>query len=282
MIMTKSSQRIEKSAALPFLKWAGGKRWLTREVGVVQSLPRSLRYVEPFLGSAAMFFHARPKQALLNDLNVDLIETYRAIKNDWRELEVLLQEHQRKHLEDVDYYYSVRSSTPEEASQRAARFIYLNRTCFNGLYRVNRKGQFNVPRGTKDAVVMPTDDFEAISALLAGAELTHGDFAKAIGECGDGDLVFADPPYTVKHNHNGFILYNEQLFSWADQVRLRDELVAAARRGAVVMATNADHPSIHELYAEFNISVVERASVMSSISARRKRTTEVIISFNLG
>lgn len=279
--MTKSSQIIEKSAALPFLKWAGGKRWLTREAGVVQSLPRSLRYVEPFLGSAAMFFHTRPRQALLNDLNADLIETYRAIKSDWQKLEVLLQERQRKHLEDVDYYYSVRSSMPEEASERAARFIYLNRTCFNGLYRVNRKGQFNVPRGTKDAVVMPTDDFEAISTLLAGAELTHGDFAKAIRECGAGDLVFADPPYTVKHNHNGFILYNEQLFSWADQVRLRDELAAAARRGAVVMATNADHPSIHELYAEFNISVIERASVMSSVSARRKRTTEVVISLNI-
>ncbi|WP_329841111.1 Dam family site-specific DNA-(adenine-N6)-methyltransferase [Stenotrophomonas geniculata] len=279
--MIKSSQKTEGPIVPPFLKWAGGKRWLTRESKVMQMIPLNARYVEPFLGSAAMFFHSRPTCALLNDFNADLIATYQAIKDDWESVFTLLQAHQRKHLKDDSYYYSVRSSTPNESAARAARFIYLNRTCFNGLYRVNRKGQFNVPRGTKDAVVMPTDDFESISKMLAGATLTHGDFGKVIKECGQGDFIFCDPPYTVKHNHNGFILYNEQLFSWADQVRLRDELAAAASRGASVMATNADHPSIHELYSEFDISVVERSSVMSSIATRRKKTTEVVISLNL-
>lgn len=280
MIMTASPVNIDASP-LPFLKWAGGKRWLTRETSITSRIPKGMRYVEPFLGSAAMFFHASPKKSLLNDFNFDLIETYRAIKHDWRGVVALLKRHQTLHLKNMSYYYSVRESTPESVNAKAARFIYLNRTCFNGLYRVNRKGQFNVPRGTKDTVFLSTDDFELISLKLQGAQLSHGDFGEVIGECGAGDFIFADPPYTVKHNNNGFIEYNEQLFSWADQVRLRDELASAASRGASVIATNADHPSIHELYANFHITIAERSSVMSSIASRRKKTTEAVITLNL-
>ncbi|MEA9884000.1 Dam family site-specific DNA-(adenine-N6)-methyltransferase [Xanthomonas campestris pv. raphani] len=266
---------------LPFLKWAGGKRWLTRDTTITSRIPKGLRYVEPFLGSAAMFFHALPDKALLNDFNADLIDTYRAIKEDWRGVVALLKRHQTLHLKDISYYYSVRDSAPESGNAKAARFIYLNRTCFNGLYRVNRRGQFNVPRGSKDTVVMSTDNFELISFILKNAQLSHGDFGNVIRKCGAGDFIFADPPYTVKHNHNGFIKYNEQLFSWADQVRLRDELASAAIRGASVVATNADHPSIHELYADFEVTIAERSSVMSSIASRRKKTTEVVITLNL-
>ncbi|NYF21624.1 DNA adenine methylase [Xanthomonas sp. JAI131] len=276
-----SQKSSEKNITLPFLKWAGGKRWLARIEGIAERIPKDGRYVEPFMGSAAMFFHATPKRALLNDFNRELVETYQAIKVDWKAVVVLLARHQRFHSEDQQYYYQVRSSSPDCMFSRAARFIYLNRTCFNGLYRVNRKGEFNVPRGTKNTVVMDTDDFESISAKLKAANLTHGDFGQVIKKCRTGDFIFADPPYTVKHNNNGFIKYNEQLFSWADQIRLRDELVAAAERGAAIMATNADHPSIHELYSDFDVVIAERSSVMASVAERRKRTTEVVITMNL-
>jgi DNA adenine methylase len=280
--MTASSQPdCDAPILIPFLKWAGGKRWLTKFEDVVDRIPKQTRYVEPFLGSAAMFFHIRPPCAVLNDVNADLVETYRAIKSDWQAVKSALEEHQLRHLRVDGYYYEVRASTPALPAARAARFIYLNRTCFNGLYRVNQKGEFNVPRGTKDSVLLSTDDFELISAELQSVELRNGDFGDVLRSCGEGDFIFADPPYTVKHNHNGFIKYNEKLFSWADQVRLRDELVTAADRGASVMATNADHPSIHELYEGFEISIAERTSVMASSSKRRRPTSEVVVTINL-
>lgn len=282
MTMTASSQlNPNKAPPLPFLKWAGGKRWLTRISSIVERIPLDARYVEPFLGSAAMFFHTRPSKALLNDFNPDLIETYRAIKTNWKDVAKALRRHQRLHLEIDNYYYDVRASSPKTPELRAARFIYLNRTCFNGLYRVNQKGEFNVPRGTKSTVVLDTDDFEAVSRTLMNTELIHGDFSTVIKRSGSGDFIFADPPYTVKHNHNGFIKYNEKLFSWEDQVRLHDELSLAADRGAAIMITNADHPSIHELYRRFDIIVAERPSVMASSSDKRKKTTEAIITINL-
>lgn len=267
---------MEINPTIPFLKWAGGKRWLMRSHGKSFDLSGIERYVEPFVGSGAVFFGLCPKRSLLNDANVELIETYRAIKGDWRLVLRLLSTHQRLHSDS--YYYQVRDSSPFSAAERAARFIYLNRTCFNGLYRVNRRGEFNVPRGTKDAVLLETDNFESISKRLKHATLRSGDFERVVAQCGRGDLIYADPPYTVKHNNNGFIKYNERLFSWSDQERLKHALVAAASRGAKVLISNADHPSIRELYADANCEVAERHSVMASESVRRRRTTELLIS----
>ncbi len=262
-------------AIVPFLKWAGGKRWLVRSHRHVFDMAGYRRYVEPFVGSGAMFFGISPKKALLNDANEELVDTYRAIRDDWRSVVRLLTRHQRLHSED--YYYKMRESKPRTPVGRAARFIYLNRTCFNGLYRVNKHGQFNVPKGTKTSVILETDDFESISKRLNGVQLVSGDFEAVIDRCGSGDLVFADPPYTVKHNNNGFIKYNERLFSWADQERLKFALVRAAGRGAKVVVSNADHPSIRELYADAGCLVAERHSVMASESVRRKKTTELLI-----
>lgn len=261
--------------ALPFLKWAGGKRWLMRSHRDVFDLSGFDRYVEPFVGGGAAFFGLSPKRALLNDANEELIDTYRAIKSDWKTVVRLLARHQKLH--DDDYFYEVRAVTPTTVMGRAARFIYLNRTCFNGLYRVNRRGEFNVPRGTKDAVLMDTDNFEEIARRLAKVRLVSGDFEKVVDAAGQGDFIYADPPYTVKHNNNGFIKYNERLFSWADQERLKDSLTRAAARGAKVIVSNADHPSIRELYADAECVTAERHSVMASESERRKKTTELLI-----
>jgi DNA adenine methylase len=161
--------------------------------------------------------------------------------------------------------------------------IYLNRTCFNGIYRVNCKGEFNVPMGTKTSVVLDTDDFETISKLLQNVALTVGDFSEVISQANVDDFIFADPPYTVRHNLNGFVKYNEKLFSWEDQERLAQELVQAKERGAKIMMTNANHKCIRELYGDmgFKFKTVSRYSPIAASSDNRKQFEELIISVNL-
>lgn len=277
MILEQSnSVRIDRPSPLPFLKWAGGKRWLSRRI-IELTGPVSGRYIEPFLGGGAVFFALRPLRSLLSDINWELINTYTAIKDDHEKVFSLLRMHQSAHSKE--YYYRMRDYRPRCEYRQAARFIYLNRTCWNGLYRVNRDGEFNVPIGTKTAVLMPTDDWSGLSELLGSAELVCADFEESIFAAGEGDLIFADPPYTVKHNFNGFIKYNDSLFSWRDQIRLRDALLEAKRRGAKVILTNANHASIRDLYDEhFNMESVTRASVLAGSAAHRGQYEELLIS----
>jgi DNA adenine methylase len=260
-------------AARPFLKWAGGKRWLA-QTGILPSLSDHGRYFEPFLGSAAMFFALKPANALLSDANAAAIELYEVVRDHPDELEARLKSHERAHSHD--HYYSARADMPSCKLDRAARMLYLNRTCWNGLYRVNRKGHFNVPIGTKTKVLMG-DDFGAISARLKTVVIRCCDFSESMREAGKGDLIYADPPYTVRHNANGFLKYNQQIFSWDDQVRLRDAAVAASQRGATVVVSNADHDSLHELYGEIaDFKRLTRPSVISGTSAARGRVTEAL------
>jgi DNA adenine methylase len=261
--------------ATPFLKWAGGKRWLFEHSRAVMPAACS-RLVEPFAGGAAAFFRLVPERAWLNDINEDLIDTYRAIATDWEEVVRILASYHLEHSPTL--YYKVRQSTPHLLSARAARFIYLNRTCFNGLYRVNLKGVFNVPVGTKASILMPDDDFELTSRRLERVKLSCDDFQAVIDKTGSTDFIFADPPYTVNHNLNGFIKYNEKLFSWDDQVRLRDALFRASRRGATVLVSNADHESIRLLYKDSqSMSVLGRHSIMAANASQRRATTELLI-----
>lgn len=259
----------------PFLKWAGGKRWLVGER--VHNFPaRYERYIEPFLGSGAVFFALQPKSAILADTNRQLVETYIAIQQDWRKLVSLLRKHHRMHTKA--HYYAVRRSMPRTMHVRAARLLYLNRTCWNGLFRVNKRGQFNVPIGTKKNVLLKTDDFEYVHKLLRNVILECSDFEPIIDSARKGDLVFVDPPYTVKHNHNGFTKYNEKLFSWQDQVRLRDCLIRAKERGALIVATNANNRSVRKLYLQgFKVRSVQRLSVIAADSRRRGKSTELLI-----
>lgn len=260
---------------LPFLKWAGGKRWLTFSYPELLQQPFN-RYIEPFLGSGAVFFHLAPQSALLADRNADLIETYQAIKDDWRRVIKELQKHNRNHSRR--YYYTVRCLKPRNPYTRAARFIYLNRTCWNGLYRVNLRGEFNVPVGTKSSALLDTDDFEAIANLLSNVELRASDFEYIIDLARTGDLIFVDPPYTVKHNLNGFIKYNETLFSWDDQIRLKNALMRAKARGAKILVTNAYHASVKRLYKDLGeMIVLKRPSVIAAHPEHRKFCEELII-----
>jgi DNA adenine methylase len=263
----------------PFLKWAGGKRWLANS----SQLPRPKnfsRYLEPFLGGAAIFFHLRPESAVLSDINAELIELYVTIRDHPDRLMELMRVHHRRH--NAEYYYAMRASIPDDSISRAARTMYLNRTCWNGLYRVNLKGVFNVPIGTKSSVIFDHDDFHGVADVLGAAEIRCCDFEETVREAQEGDFLFVDPPYTVRHNMNGFIKYNENLFSWNDQIRLRDAVANAVGRGASVVVTNADHDSVRELYKDlFRYTSVSRASVLASESARRGRTTEALFSANI-
>lgn len=265
-----------KDNMTPFLKWAGGKRWFVYQYSHL--FPEKInRYIEPFLGSGSVFFHIQPKRALLGDSNPDLVSAYNGIKVDWRRVVSLLQIHQNKHSDD--YYYAVRSETPVDPIERAARMIYLNRSCFNGIYRVNRKGMFNVPRGTKNNILLKDDDFEATATLLKHTRIVEADFETLINQAKVGDFIFADPPYTVRHNNNGFIKYNEKLFSWSDQERLARSLVKARSRGATIISTNANHESLRELYENegFHFLDISRYSSISASSSSRKKFDELVV-----
>lgn len=261
----------------PFLKWAGGKRWLvSRHSEWLRT--DAQRYIEPFLGSGSVFFYLEPKSAMLTDLNNELIHTYITLRETPDAVVRHLKAHQRKHSKE--YYLRIRESCPRSGASRAAKFIYLNRTCFNGLYRVNLQGVFNVPKGTKDKVLLPTDDFKRISRMLRNAKLLACDFAETLAYACKGDFVYIDPPYTVKHNNNNFLKYNEHIFSWADQKRLSTALAGAAERGASVLISNANHPCIHDLYSasRWTHLTVSRFSRLASASEYRRGTTETVIS----
>ncbi|WP_269714093.1 DNA adenine methylase [Caulobacter sp. NIBR2454] len=263
----------------PFLKWAGGKRWLAdREE--LPSLAKFDRYIEPFLGSGAIYFHSMPKSAVLSDVNEELVELYNVMKDSHCELYERMCVHHASH--NKEYYYRIRSERPLDRIDRASRFLYLNRTCFNGLYRVNLKGEFNVPIGTKASVIFPGEDFITYASALSSAEIIVQDFEVTLDGCGFGDVAFIDPPYTVMHNANGFIKYNENLFKWSDQVRLRDSVERATKRGCAIIMTNADHQSVRDLYKDIlEYSSVSRRSVLSGSPNARGTTTEAMLTFGV-
>jgi DNA adenine methylase len=259
----------------PFLKWPGGKRWLTsRHLGM---FPKTYgKYIEPFLGGAAVFFALSPEDAHLSDANPELINAYNRIKKDRLKVERGLARYQKKH--SSEFYYKVRDRRLTDPVARAARFLYLNRTCFNGIYRVNKEGKFNVPIGTKDSVSFEEGYLEKVERALKHARVKTRDFAIAIGYANEGDFVFIDPPYTVMHNNNGFVKYNAQLFSWKDQARLATAIKAAANRGALIMMSNADHASVKTLYSDFGTHhILTRPSVLASDPGRRGNATELLV-----
>ncbi len=264
----------------PFLKWAGGKRWLARLApSLVPGAPT--RYFEPFLGSGAVFFATQPTSSFLSDSNRPLIETFRMVRDDPDGVITALA--------SMSYgkrsYYRTRKTVPETAPERAARFIYLNKCCWNGLYRVNQQGVFNVPFGPRENVpkVCDEDGIRAASIALKRVKLAHCGFQKSIAKAGSDDFVFADPPYTVMHGDNGFVKYNDRIFSWADQELLHEGLLRLHERGGLFLMSNADHPSIRGLYKGFLQRKAYRTSVLAADSRFRRPVTELLITnYSLG
>lgn len=259
----------------PFLKWPGGKKWLVDYYPGIFQVEYN-RYIEPFLGGGAVFFSLAPQRSILGDINQSLIDTYKAISFHSKEIVKKLKKHHKMHSKE--YFYEIRKKRYRSPISKAAQFIYLNRTCFNGLYRVNRQGEFNVPIGTKNWVLSKNDDFENVASLLKNAEIINSDFEKIISLASDGDLVFADPPYTVKHNNNNFRRYNEHLFSWNDQLRLHSSLLQAKNRGAKIILCNADNLSIKKLYTGIGkYFCFKRHSTLAANKFNRVKTTELVI-----
>lgn len=264
----------DNSIVLPFLKWVGGKRWFTQRYSHL--FPKVFgKYVEPFLGSGAVYFHLKPQSAVLGDINAELINAFVSIKRRPDLIARYLRQHERQH--SATYYYRTRAKVPKSPCKAAARTIYLNRTCWNALYRVNQNGAFNVPIGSKTSVILDSDNFKAVALALRGAELLICDFEETLAKAEKGDFAFVDPPYTVQHDHNGFLKYNERIFSWADQLRLHNSIKAAVARGAYVLATNANHSSVRKLYSGFNTEAVKRASVISGRNSGRGDFYELVI-----
>lgn len=259
--------------ATPLFKWPGGKRSLASRI--LSHAPASYaRLVEPFCGGAAIFFASGANQGWLADANGDLINAYVQVRNRPIELARRLQT-----LDDSSAtYYSVRSSRPRSDLGRAVRFLHLMTHSFNGIYRENSSGQFNVPYGDRRTKRKLTLErvLDASSALSV-ATLRHQDFRQTIAVAKKGDLLYVDPPYTVLHNNNGFVEYNQKLFSWADQVDLAACCKRAVRRGVFVIVSNADHGEVLDLYPDFIYHQVNRFSSISASAIARKRVSEALL-----
>lgn len=260
--------------ARPFLRWPGGKRWLLDAAPDLFGSSQR-RLLDPFLGGGAFLFQITHQSALVGDINPELITTYQAVRRDPRGVWRALKHHASMHSRQ--YYEIQRTDRPATSIEAAARFIYLNHTSFNGLHRVNKLGQFNVPMGDR-SVRTTFEELYSASVHLSRVELICADFEVICRKAGVGDLLVLDPPYTVKHDHNGFVRYNEKIFTWADQERLASEARRARNAGAEVVITNANHESVLELYpqSEFSRTPVDRFSRVSAKSAGRTECTEAV------
>lgn len=267
-------------AATPIVKWVGGKTRLIPEI--VSRLPREHgRYFEPFAGGAAVFFHLGPAAAVLSDRNADLIAMYRTVAADPEGVIRRLELHRAAHGET--HYYDTRArwndrSVSASALDRAATFIYLNRTCFNGLWRVNRAGAFNVPMGRyKNPAIGDPDAIRAAAALLRRATLRCGDYADAVADAGPGDLVYFDPPYDPVTTTANFTSYTGDGFTADDQRALADLVRTLADRGCAVVLSNSDTPFIRSLYRGLRIDRVRCPRAINSDPSRRGDVDEVLV-----
>ena len=261
----------------PFLRWAGGKSWFVKHLNSYLPDKKFNNYHEPFIGGGSVFFHLKPKNAFLSDLNSELIDTYEQVKNNVEELIIKLSEFENT----AECYYQIRNTLYSEKVLKAARFIFLNQTSFNGIYRVNLKGIYNVPYGYRSVKFFDADSLRSASKALCNATLSASDFMKTLDNIQENDLVFVDPPYTVAHENNGFVKYNQKIFAWGDQERLNDYLQAILKKGANFIMTNAAHESIEQLYTGIgDIEKLQRASLIGGKGAIRTSYNEFVYRSN--
>jgi DNA adenine methylase len=267
--------------ASPVVKWVGGKTKLLPEL--IARLPdRFERYYEPFAGGAALFFRVAPRRAVLADSNADLMSLYSYLATDVAGVVRRLEHHRAAHCED--HYYATRTrwndrERSRSSADRAATFIYLNKTCFNGLWRVNRAGAFNVPIGRyTDPPICVPDALRAASAILARATLRCGDYRVAVADANRGDFLYFDPPYDPVTPTANFTSYTPDAFGPDDQRALADTARALVARGCKVMLSNSDTFFIRSIYKGFHIDRVKCARAINSNASRRGDVDEVIIS----
>ncbi|MDD1422841.1 DNA adenine methylase [Dolichospermum sp. ST_sed1] len=270
------SQILKQTYPRPFLKWAGGK---SRLISQYQDyFPKDYKtYYEPFLGGGAIFFYLQPFQAILTDINADLILTYRCVRDHFEELIALLQKHKQGH--NSEYYYDVRNCQTGTDLEKAARFIYLNKTCFNGLYRVNSQGKFNVPVGKyKNPGICQKEVLKVASVALEEVEIKHANFDEVLNYAtGSNDFVYFDPPYYPLSPTSNFRAYSNFCFDENQQIKLRDIFIKLANKGVKVMLSNSDCPFIRDLYIGFNVHTISAARSINSNAQRRGKITEILV-----
>lgn len=267
--MANAVQRLETAPVKPILKWAGGKTQMLNDL--LPKVPTSYgRYIEPFLGGGALFFALKPESAIIADSNPELINMYQQVANHVDEVINYL----RKYQNTSEIFYAVRALDWMQLSksEAAARTIFLNKTCFNGLYRVNKKGQFNVPFGKyANPKICDTEGLYAASEALKKAEIICGDYLFVLDHYAQpGDFLFLDPPYLPVSEYADFKRYTKEQFYEEDHVELAKMIMRLHERGCHVVLTNSNHPLVHELYSPFNIDVIQTKRHISCNGNTRK------------
>lgn len=279
------NQENKKTILHPIVKWAGGKTQLLSKIN--ELLPKEFNwYYEPFIGGGALLFNLQPKSFVINDMNKELIAVYTCFTNDglFNSLKEKLHELENNHCEE--YFYEIRKQDQNELFDafpivdRAARMIYLNKSCFNGLYRVNSKGFFNVPSGKKKTIkCFDEDNFNYIREFFKNNKFTilNEDFEKAVATAKKGDLVYFDPPYDTWEEKNGFTSYDKNGFGKQEQIRLANCYKELDKKGVYLMLSNHNTKFINELYKNFNIHVIPAKRMINSNAKGRGEVEEVII-----
>ena len=268
-----------KSETYPIVKWVGGKRQLMFEL--IKNMPKSYnRYFEPFIGGGALFFELQPEQAYISDMNEELINLYSVVRDNVYELIKDLS----KHEVSKEYFLEIRNIDRTEQYtelsdvERASRFIYLNRTCFNGMYRVNSQGQFNVPFGHyKNPRIIDENNLLNCSELLKKTEIKCADFSEILTKVKKGDLVYFDPPYVPLNETSSFTSYTKDGFDINMQFKLRDVCDELDNKGVKFMLSNSDTKLVNELYVNYEIKKVLASRQINANADGRGKITEVLV-----
>jgi DNA adenine methylase len=283
--LLEDAARIIAEKPKPFVKWVGGKRQLLAQFRRLNLYPpekfdiRTGRYFEPFVGGGAVFFDLLPEKGFLSDLNKELVTTYNVIKNDVEGLIASL----KKHKIDKEYFLNIRAKDSKALDDLAvaSRFIFLNRTCFNGLYRVNSKGGFNVPYGKyANPLICDESNLRKVSKSLQNIEIKHQDYKEVLGTAKKGDFVYFDPPYYPVSKTASFTSYTAEAFLDKEQIELRDTVLELNKRGCFVMLSNSDTPFINKIYSGLKgirVNKVEAGRAINSKGSGRGKITEVLV-----
>ncbi len=278
--LPKRSTSSGRALPRPFLKWVGGKTQLLDRIA--PHVPDVVdRYFEPFVGGGAVFFRFGGEQAVIGDANDELIHCWSIVRDRPDDLIEAL----REHVYEKDHYYSVRALQPAELDpiRRAARTVYLNRTGFNGLYRVNKSGCFNVPFGRyKNPRICDEENLRACSTALANTDLRVGEFDTCVEGAREGDFVYFDPPYAPVSRTANFTDYRPGGFGWEDHIRLAKTLESLAQRGVRVVLSNSDAPGVRRLYEDLKapnlkVHIVKARRSVNSKASRRGKVNEVLV-----
>lgn len=268
----------EDDGATPILKWAGGKTQMLKDI--IPRMPEEYGdYIEPFIGGGALFFKLGREHSIIADSNPELINLYKQIAINCDKVIDLLQDYKN----EEEFFYSVRSKEWIDCSpvEAAARMIYLNRTCFNGLYRLNRKGQFNTPFGRyKNPTICNKEKIVEASKILQNADIICGDYLEVLKKnAKPNDFIFLDPPYVPVSENSDFKRYTKEQFYESDQVNLAKEVDRLVNLGCKIMLTNSNHPLVHELYSKYKIEIIQTKRNINSKGDKRKGEDVIVTTY---